>query len=119
VTRLGHIAAAVGLLLGVAAAPARAEIWVVLENPNSPPERDFFEVFDRVCNTPVPAIAVRGLATASFSICGGLGNAGSINIRYAGEGSWTTISGLHGWSSFEAPRRPMSLKRKSPLMDQD
>lgn len=105
------------LLAGTAA--ARADIWIVLENPNSPPQRDHFELFDRVCNTPLPAVAIRGLASASFPICGGLGTAGSINIRYAGEVDWTTLSGLHGWSVVEAPRRPMTLKRKSPLMDQD
>lgn len=111
------LALAAGLLL--AGPAARAEIWIVLENPNSPPARDYFEMFDRVCNQPLPSIAIRGLASASFPICGGLGDAGSINIRYSGETDWTTITGLHGWSTIEAPRRPMTLRRKSPLMDDD
>lgn len=116
-TRRCAVALAAGLLLG--AVPARAEIWIVLENPNSPPARDYFEMFDRVCNQPLPSVAIRGLASTSFPICGGLGSAGSINIRYSGETDWITITGLHGWSTVEAPRRPMTLRRKSPLMDDD
>jgi hypothetical protein len=65
------------------------------------------------------------MASASFAICGGVASAdgaitaGSINIRYAGETDWTTISGLHSWSVIEAPRRPMNLRRKSPALDDD
>ena len=108
-----------GLLLLVGAPPAAAEIWIVLQNPNSPPQRDAFELFDKVCNLPLPSIAVRGMASASFSICGGVASAGSINIRYAGETDWTTLTGLHSWSVIEAPRRPMNLGRKSPFQDED
>jgi hypothetical protein len=108
-----------GLLLALAATPAAAEIWIVIENPNSPPNRDYYELFDRVCNQPIPSVALRGMSSTSVSICGGLGSAGSINIRYSGETDWTTLNGLHGWSTIEAPRRPMTLKRKSPALDDD
>jgi hypothetical protein len=112
-----------GLLLAGAPA-ARAEIWIVLQNPNLPPQRDDYELFDKVCNLPLPSIAVRGMASASFPICGGVASgsvsiSGSINIRYAGETDWTTISGLHSWSVIEAPRRPMNLRRPSPFQDED
>jgi hypothetical protein len=118
-------AARIGLWIGTAmlaaAAPgsARAEIWVVLENPNSAAAQDLYELFDRVCNVELPAVALRGHGAASFPICGGLSKPGSLKIRYSGEDVWTEIGGLHGWSVIEAPRRPMGTRIKPPPADDD
>ena len=100
-------------------APARAEIWIVIENPNSAAQQDYFEVYDRVCDVALPAVVVRGHGSASLPICGGVAAPGSIRIRFAGEADWIDVPNLHGWSVVEAPRRPMSLKKKSPALDDE
>jgi hypothetical protein len=119
----GLIAILAGLLLGAAlaagAAPARAEIWVVLENPNSAAAEDLYELYDRVCNVDLAPVALRGHGSASFPICGGLDEPGSLKIRYSGEATWTEIPGLHGWTVIEAPRRPMGMPRKPPASDDE
>jgi len=113
-----------GWLLGAAlaaagAAPARAEIWVVLENPNSAASEDLYELYDRVCNVDLAPVALRGHGSASFPICGGLDAPGSLKIRYSGEATWTEVPGLHGWAVIEAPRRPMGMPRKPPPSDDE
>jgi len=115
--RAAIVGLSVAALLG--AAPARAEIWVVLENPNSAAAQDLYELFDRVCNVDLPAVALRGHGSESFPICGGLGRPGSLKIRYAGEDNWTEVTGLHGWSVIEAPRRPMGQRLKPRPADDD
>ena len=108
-----------GALIGASTPPARAEIWVVLEDPNSTAAQDVYEVYDRVCNVDLPSVALRGHGSASFPICGGLDAPGSLKIRYSGEATWTEIVGLHGWSVIEAPRRPMGMPRKPPRNDDE
>lgn len=108
-----------GALIAVGAAPARAEIWIVLENPNSGPIQDEYELYDRVCSIDLPPVVLRGHGSVSFPICGGLNAPGSVRIRYAGEATWTDVIGLHGWSVIEAPRRPMGMPRKPPPSDDD
>ena len=109
----------IGLLATLGALPARAEIWVVIENPNSAAQQDYFEIYDRVCDVTLPAVVVRGHGSASVSVCGGIATPGSIRIRFVGENAWTDVPGLHSWSVVEAPRRPMTLRRASPLRDDD
>ena len=108
-----------GALLAAGAPPARAEIWIVLEDPNSSAAQDVYELYDRVCNVDLPSVALRGHGSASFPICGGLDAPGSVKIRYSGAATWTEIVGLHGWSVIEAPRRPMGMPRKPPRNDDD
>ncbi|HUA55124.1 MAG TPA: hypothetical protein VMB81_23280 [Candidatus Sulfotelmatobacter sp.] len=109
------VGALIGLGLAGGAPAARAEIWVVLDNPNrmggAP---DVYELFDRVCNVELPSVTVRGQSSASFSICGGLGEPGSVRIRYAGEHEWIDVPRLHGWSVIEAPLRPMGARPLTP-----
>jgi hypothetical protein len=100
-------------------APGHAEIWIVLENPNSAAGQDVFELFDRVCNVELPAVALRGHGAASFPICGGLDEPGSLRIRYSGDSAWTDVRSLHGWTVIEAPRRPMGMPRKPTPQDGD
>ena|SRR5579872_2033444 len=101
-----------GLALAGGPAPARAEIWVVVENPNRMARApDVFELFDRVCNVELPSVSLRGQASTSFPICGGLGAPGNLRIRYAGEQEWVDVPRLHGWSVIEAPRRPIGATR--------
>ena len=107
------------VLIGFAAAPARAEIWVVIENPNRAGQQDYYEIYDRVCDVTLPAVVVRGHGAATVSICVGVAAHGSIKIRVIGESDWITGPDLHGWSVIEAPRRPMTLNRKSPTQDDD
>jgi hypothetical protein len=107
--RLAAVLAAIGLAL--VAPAARAEIWIIIENPNSAAQQDYFEVYDRVCDLALPAVIIRGHGAANLSVCG--------RIRVSGETDWTDVTGLHGWSVVEAPRRPMTLPRKSPLYDDD
>lgn len=111
--RTGLAGGLVGLVLAGSTAPARAEIWVVLENPNRMGRApDVYELFDRVCNVELPSVSVRGQTATSFPICGGLGEPGNLRIRYAGEQEWTDVPRLHGWSVIEAPRRPIGATRR-------
>jgi hypothetical protein len=114
-----RIVAALAALALLGASTARAEIWIVIENPNSAKQQDYFEVYDRVCDITLPAVVIRGHGAANLSICGGISAPGSIRIRVSGESAWTDVVGLHSWSVVEAPRRPMTLRRKAPLMDDD
>jgi hypothetical protein len=118
-TRLLAAGLLAGALAGGLASPGRAEIWVVLENPNSAAGQDLFELYDRRCNLDLPAVALRGHGSTSFPICGGLDEAGSLRIRYSGEATWTDVTGLHGWSVIEAPRRPMGMPRKPTALDDE
>ncbi len=118
--RVGRLVA--GLVadeLGLVAPAARAEIWIIIENPNSAAQQDYFEVYDRVCDVALPAVIIRGHGAANLSVCGGIASPGSIRIRVSGENAWIDVTGLHSWSVVEAPRRPMTLPRKSPLYDDD
>ena len=113
-SRVGLAGGLLGLMLAGGGTPARAEIWVVLENPNRMARApDVFELFDRVCNVELPSVSVRGQASTSFPICGGCGAPGNLRIRYAGEQEWVDVPRLHGWSVIEAPRRPIGATRRS------
>jgi hypothetical protein len=92
---------------------------VVLENPNSAGMSDLYELYDRVCDVALPPVSLRGHASTSLSICGGFDKPGSVRVRYSGEERWLDMTGLHGWSVIEAPRRPMGMPRRPSKTDED
>ena len=110
-------AAVLALLVGTAC--AKANIAVSVENGNSRGTVDRFEVYDVTCSRPIGIIALAGRTSDTIEICGDLGQAGSLRIRYEGELQWDAYVDIHSWSILTLPERPRSRRRPPPPGDDD